>query len=109
MKVTALLEARGRAMQQELPIVIEPALGLEKREKEAARRAQQGEFALFGGRGGRCPGCGGGGPGAGCGGRERLDRLLERAIESGGECIAPQDVGEPRVTQRRVLLGHGGQ
>jgi hypothetical protein len=50
-QVSAAFEAIGGAVHQELPIVIEPAFRFEEREKEAARAAEQGQLATFGGRG----------------------------------------------------------
>src|SRR6187401_123946 len=98
MKSSAGFEPACGVMEEELAIMCEPAFCLEECEEEAARCAEDGEFAPF-----ASATCSRGGAG------ELRDLGVECAIEAGGECRASEHVVEAGVPECGVGVRDRGQ
>ena len=85
--------ARVEGIAEELAVAVEPALGLEEREEEDARRAEQGELAPRPLRRATARGP-----------RERSDHALEFAIEAPRERVAPEQLA-PAMVHEHVHAG----
>ena len=87
-ELTARFEGGGCMLEEKVAIVVKPAFGFEKGEEEAAGCAEESEFKFL-------RSCGGA-----SGRRCQLgDRALESVIESIGERVAFEDVGEACVSE----------
>ena len=80
--------------QEKVAIAVEPSLRFQEREEEAARCAEQGQLMAF-----RAAGRPGGGVG------EQGDGALEATVETCGERLAAEEVGEACVTEGVVPFG----